>query len=676
MKIKMILPILILASSIACVPNVENIQESEIESNNNTDNQSITDLIFPSDFNFETNTKVNVEVNVKSNQNKALANTKVSFYTKNPDFEGKYLASGFTNSNGQLKTDIQIPTYLDSLFVQVHSIGFANQQHVKINPSMNLDFGGMSALRTSKTSRSANKTSTNPIPISGNYYYMGTFNLGSWRGLPHYLEPEGDVLSQEFLDNVNASLPEDKPVPTNNPEYLTTGNELDVVVVERSDIWVTFVTEGAGYRNALGYYVFDTGNPPATASEIDSIFVVIPNASFSGSGGELSSGDKIKLGTFEAGKTISWVLFQNAWNGSGVNVNATKFYSRIDFNTSEVNPNKRQHTVQLADFGNQRLLNGFEDLPRSWGQSDDDFNDFVFYVSANPWEAIEIGEIPMVIPSTDSDGDGVSDESDDFPNDPLRAVRNTYKGSLAFEDLWPAQGDYDFNDMVIDYEIDHILNGENLLVDIEADWTIRAIFARFNNGFGFQLNNLDGSQISNVTGVNLTENLISLAGNGIETNQEKATIICFDNAFSVVQSSGSSYPHTSPVTTISNNISFSTPVSQNLTGYPPYNAFIFVDGDRSKEVHLAGKEPTSLANTQLFGTSSDASNALNNYYYKTENGLPWAINIPESFDFPDAGNPINEAYHHFVIWATSGGTSNKDWHLDLPNYRDISKIYK
>jgi len=650
----------------ACNKDVENIEDDAV----NPADTTISGLNVPAYFDFTTTKAIDVEVEVKSITDNALSKVKVSFFTKHPDLGGKYLASAFTNAAGSLRTKIQVPTYLENIFVQVHSAGFATQKTEAIAPQMSLQFGGIPEDRTIIS----NKNSSNPIPIVDNYYYMGSYNIGSWKGLPHYLEAEGDVLSQEFLDGVNASLPENKPVPVYNPQYLTSGNELDVVVMDQSDVWVTFVTEGAGYRNALGYYVFDTNNPPASVSEIDSIYVVLPNASLAYSGGELYAGDKVRLGTFEAGKTISWVLFQNAWNGSGVNVNATKFFSRIDFNTAESDPTKRQHTVQLADFGNQRLLNGFEDQTRSSG-SDNDFNDLVFYVSANPWEAIEIASIPQVTPSTDTDGDGVSDESDDFPDDPERAIRNTYQGSLAYEDLWPAEGDYDFNDMVIDYDIDHILNGNNLLVDIEADWTIRALFASFSNGFGIQLNELPSNEVTSVSGLNLTEDIVTVNGNGTEANQSNATVICFDNAFDVVQASGSPFPHTSPVTTINTAINFSNPVSQNETGYPPYNPFIFVDGDRSKEVHLPGQEPTDLANMQWFGTGSDATNFANNYYYKTANGLPWAINIPESFDFPKAGAPVNEAYLNFTTWATSGGVLHTDWYLDIPGNRNENKIY-
>ncbi|APY08700.1 hypothetical protein BWZ20_10465 [Winogradskyella sp. J14-2] len=643
----------------ACSKDIESAKENHSE----IVDGDITSFNIPTDFNFDTTKEIEIDVEVNSLTDQPLSGVKVSFFTEHPDSGGTYLSSGFTSSIGVLSTKIQVPTYLEDLFVQVHSVGFANQKKELISQHMSITFGGLPDERSNDY---GNRVSNNPILISDNYYYMGSYNIGGTKGLPHYLESESDNLSQEFLDGVKASLPENKPVPDYNPEYLTSGNELDVVVTDLSDVWVTFVTEGAGYKNALGYYVFDTDNPPTSASDIDSIYVVLPNASLANSGGELYAGDKVKLGTFQAGKSISWVLFQNAWTGSGTNVNTTKFYSRSDFNTIESDPTKRQHTVQLADFGNQRLLNGFEDQTRSLS-SDNDFNDLVFYVSANPWEAIEIGGIPQVTPSTDDDGDGVSNESDDFPNDPLRAIQNTYTGSLAFEDLWPAQGDYDFNDMVIDYEIDHILNGNNLLVNIEADWNVKAVFASFNNGFGIQLKELMPNDVASVTGSYLTNNSINVNGNGTEANQNKATVIFFDSVFDATQTSNNNI--------ISSTISFTNPVSQNLTGYPPYNPFIFVNGDRSKEIHLPGHKPTDLFDDEWFGTSSDASEPESDYYYKTSNGLPWVINIPESFDFPDEGYPINEAYYFFSNWAISGGSLNKDWYKDLPSYRDTSKIH-
>jgi LruC domain-containing protein len=328
------------------------------------------------------------------------------------------------------------------------------------------------------------------------------------------------------------------------------------------------------------------------------------------------------------------------------------------------------------------LLNAFEDQTRSNNGSDNDFNDLVFYATANPWENVVIVDIPPITPEDDCDSDGVSDESDDFPCDAARAIRNTFTGTLAYEDLWPAQGDYDFNDMVVDYEIDHILNGSNLLVEIEADWTVRAVGAGFANGFGFSFDNVNSNLVSSVTGQDLSEGLISNGGNGAESGQTDATIIAFDNVFNVMPNPGTKFINTIPgettvaPVTVSNVISFTSPQLQSTIGLPPYNSFIFVNGDRSHEVHLADQAPTDLMNMSLLGTGADVSNVANEVYFKTANGLPWAINIAESFDYPVEYAPINAAYLNFVSWATSGGASNEDWYTDEAGNRDQSKIYQ
>ncbi len=673
MKKGYISTLILLVLFYSCNMDVEGSQEDETDPSSN----DITELNVPSDFDFSTSIDMEVEIDVMSIDDVPLSGIKVSFFTEHPDFGGEFLSSAFTNAMGIMQTTVQVPAYLEEVFIQVHSIGFANQQTVNVAPYLNLSFGGHPEPRVDRT----NGTNSDPIYISDNYYYMGTFNTGNWKGLPHYLESEGDDLNQAFLDDINASLPEGRPVPDYNPEYLTTGNELDVIIEDQSDVWVTFVTEGAGYRNALGYYVFDTDNPPANTSEIDSIHIVLPNASLAYSGGELYAGDKIRLGRFDPGKTISWVLFQNAWNGSGVNVNATKYYSKSEFNTNESDPAMRQHTVQLMDIGRELLLNAFEDLPRSTGASDEDFNDLVFYVSANPWEAVSVENIPPVTPDTDTDDDGISDDSDDFPEDPTAAVSNTFSGSLAYEDLWPSKGDYDFNDLVLDYQIAHVLNGNNELVRIEADWTIKAVGAGFQNGFGIEFDGLTSSDILSVTGQDLQENIVFNNGNGTESNQSSASVIIFDNVYNIIQSEGGAFintipsnPYTSPVT-VSTVINLTNPVSQSLSGLPPYDAFIFANGDRTKEIHLPGEDPTDLADLAWFGTSADATNPSSNYYYKTENGLPWAINLSKPFDHPIESAPINSAYLNFSTWATSGGTLNSDWYLDIPAYRDWSKIY-
>ena len=136
----------------------------------------------------------------------------------------------------------------------------------------------------------------------------------------------------------------------------------------------------------------------------------------------------------------------------------------------------------------------------------------------------------------DIDGDGVIDAEDDYPQDPLRAMNNFFpasgKGTLAFEDLWPSKGDYDLNDLVVDYSFKTITNSSNKLVETYATFVLRACGAVLENGFGFQLasNNIPASAIK-ATGMKLTNNYITLSAGGTESGQAIPTFIIFDNAF-------------------------------------------------------------------------------------------------------------------------------------------------
>ena len=60
-------------------------------------------------------------------------------------------------------------------------------------------------------------------------------------------------------------------------------------------------------------------------------------------------------------------------------------------------------------------------------------------------------------------------------------------GTLAFEDLWPSQGDYDLNDLVVDYNFAEMRNASNNVVRIEATFILRAMGAGLRNGFGIEI---------------------------------------------------------------------------------------------------------------------------------------------------------------------------------------------
>lgn len=255
-------------------------------------------------------------------------------------------------------------------------------------------------------------------------------------------------------------------------------------------------------------------------------------------------------------------------------------------------------------------------------------------------------------------------------------------GTLAFEDLWPYKGDYDFNDMVIDYRFKVNTNTSNYVKSVEATFILKAFGASFENGFGFQLSSAINASNLTVTGYQLKENLISLNSNGTESGQNAPTIIVFDNTFKLMPSQGGIGVNTSPnrpyVTpdTIHITIEFKpNTVTYNQLDIAGFNPFIFVNQDRTVEVHLPDYPPTALANTSLFGTGDDNSNPATGRYYKTKTNLPWAINIDGGFDYPVEKQAIINAYLKFADWAVSGGASYPDWYLDKAGYRNISNIY-
>ena len=228
------------------------------------------------------------------------------------------------------------------------------------------------------------------------YQFLGPYTSD---GTPLYFVTS-DVVTPQTMTLISNSLPENYPVPTYNPQYISSGYQTDIIIDSLADVWVTFVSEGAGYKNVLGFYTYDLNNPPTTAPTASQITIIFPNVSAQGSGGSLLAGNKVKIGTFPAGTGIGWVLLANAWNGSSVTNGLWRLFSNPNFNP-ESNPSLRQHNVLLNDPDNQRVILGFEDIRRDNAGCDNDFNDAVFYVSANPYEAIRSSNLADVSSATD-----------------------------------------------------------------------------------------------------------------------------------------------------------------------------------------------------------------------------------------------------------------------------------
>ena len=643
------------------------------------DNDHVTnmdELVADDNFDWEMSDNIQIKIEAKDNQDGPIKGARINIYSDSVSAGGVLLLSGMTDDDGIWETTYPLNSNNSTILVTTGYIGLPSETLVTVeNGTAHVVLGGIKPFPGGGKSSPEMKSTNAP-----GYEYLCNYNN---LGVPVCLSPPDDVIGNGLLADINAALPEYSRVPVDHPEYLATDNETDIILQEEADVWVTFVHEGAGYKNALGYYVYDVANPPATKNDIQTIYFAFPNLSYLNSGGGLNAGNKIYLGTFPAGKAIGWVLVADGWNGSAVNTSKTHYYSNPPFNP-ESNPVNKQHNVSLYDPIRELVVIGFEDLIRPGG--DEDFNDALYYVTANPPEAISNANVPLLDPTiTDTDGDGVYDAVDDYPDDPSRAFNNYYpgegkNGSLAFEDLWPSKGDYDFNDLVLLYNFNQITNAENKIVDIVGTFTVQAVGAGYKNGFGFQLPVLP-SAVSQVSGFNIGEDFITLAANNVEANQEKATIIVFDNTYNLFEGIGSGYINTSDnrpyvqPESVTVTINFNTPLSVAQVGTPPYNPFIIVNKERGREVHLPGYAPTSLVNTSYFGTEDDDSNIALGRFYKSATNLPWGMNLPVDFEYPVEKTPIIEAHLVFDTWVKSSGFSYMDWYENKLGYRNTQKIF-
>jgi len=256
-------------------------------------------------------------------------------------------------------------------------------------------------------------------------------------------------------------------------------------------------------------------------------------------------------------------------------------------------------------------------------------------------------------------------------------------GTLAYEDLWPGKGDYDFNDLVLDYQFEITTNTSNYVESVVGTFIIKAFGASLENGFGFQLSSNINQEDITVTGYEISENFITLNGNGTEAGQTIPTIIVFDNAYNQMAHPGmgigvnteENAPYVTPDTIQVTIIFEPNTYTFNELDISNFNPFIFINKDRSIEIHLPDYPPTDLVDMSIFGTFDDDSNPATGKYYKTQNNLPWAINIYESFDYPVEKQQIVWAYLKFAAWATSDGVLFPDWYKDLSGYRNNSLIY-
>ena len=360
--------------------------------------------------------------------------------------------------------------------------------------------------------------------------------------------------------------------------------------------------------------------------------------------GALVSGDRVLLkywdGTkyldeFPAGVTIGWWM-QGMGFQTGGNVNLTApMYER--YSLPHLNSDGVQRCVSLKEpDSNQIVAIGFED------NKDYRYNDATFYLEIEKRDAIEDN-----IPSIPDVGNPPSNQ-DNYV---------TYTGTLSFEDYWPSMGDYDMNDIMIDYKCKVYKNtiNSNSVYKLVNEFKPRYNeFSQLQSGFGFQLSNISPTDVNRVIidGAGPTQ---YMEGNTLEPGQSHPTILLFDNPKDVIGK------------TITVTIEVNDLKESNVM--PPYNPFIYIESDlgRGKELHLPKYLPTDKMDMSVIGTKHDVYRPEEGLYYmmsRWNNQFPFALNLVGVSDFPTPveGVRIDKAYPRFKDWVNSEGKNHKDWY--------------
>lgn len=528
----------------------------------------------------------------------------------------------FTDGNGKYEGKMNIPTSVETVYLYTSSWGVPRCVKLDIKD-------GMASFDMSKKDSSTAKTKavTRSYNFNGNAPYFinsiqNLYSLCAWNesGVPRspYITNVGKVGDENIGDLVSRMK---QFFSKNNYEnsYLFISPDVANIAVtqEGTSLDVVFVNKDASYHNTFGYYFYQTGDM-GNANVYSGVkkYIIFPNVALTtGDGwGEpvLRCGDKVHLlyfddkgnssTTFPAGYTVGFFILPNAY----------------DFSNNEIKlVNYNSNFVTVKDEKSGKTIIGVED------GANESYCDLLFYVDASPESSIDNPNRPSI--------------PDD--NKPIEVpdADEGVKGTLAFEDIWPNGGDYDMNDVIVEYKRTVYFNADNMINKIVDTFTPTHDGAMYDNAFAYQI---DGGQFGKVT-----------SDKDIKVENETSSIIVFPSVKQAVKGKVGTC-------TITRTFEKATFNKENLKIYNPYIIVKYAAGQQNRtEVHLPKYSSTSYADKSLIGSSKDV------YYINRDGAYPFAIDIPMLNFIPvTETHNIDTEYPYFKNWADSWGSKSTDWY--------------
>lgn len=637
-------------------------------------------------FDFGMKSEKELVINAKSAEGTSLEGVTFYAYLENPyTEEGNHrndilpLFSGKTGKNGEVKTRITVSNMATELFIYTPHPDFEMLQAYDIQNNINAAFTAIN--RNSTTDRQLfAKASASSRAKGGEHVFTGersgrvinaSNNLYSFYSFPFENNASGGLVKEGLpadidLIEINALSPEEKTAATNlfpekkavpddkyfGGDYCT---DLTINDPQGAHVWVTFIGDGGfsvnngSTANALCYYTY-TDNLSASDAHRVHKTMIYPNTNVQnlnqrapkviGSRVQLLYWDGTKyVDTFPAGVKIGWLMINNGTTGR---YDDYSDIGRYRFSTPILNSSIGNHpgnyTGGICRWLEEEQMNvvGMENrqyLDPDYN-NDKDYNDILFKVTSDPVTK-PVDEIPSV--------------EEEY------ALITT--GTLAFEDNWPEEGDYDFNDFVTAYTYKLVAGTDNTNVKgIRLTFSPKALGAAYNSGFAIQLP------------VN-TGNVASVTGGTLEADETLATLIVYENIRRDGFGGRGGFLNTQKGNDLTagteREIYVSLKENITLSSFQGFNPFIYVNG-REHEIHLTDKAPTGKMDYSLFTTGDDRSTPDSGHYYRKNNSHPWALDISSTSNgsstnslwaYPSEGNNISLAYPNYNQWTSDHNTN-------------------
>ena len=563
----------------------------------------------------------------------------------------------YTDKNGKYEGKMNIPTSVESICLYTSSWG--------VPRCVKLDLkDGLASLDMSKiTSPSANtKAVTRSYNFSkGSVPYTinssaNLYSLCKWGncGLLSYIVDQShqyidDNPNPGYITHIGKVGAEDIGVFTkrmmqffgnsaDNSELVRESGVTNISVKQDgTTLDVVFLNRSASYNNTFGYYYYKTGEgvDPAKVKK----YIVFPNVMMVSqelyNESILKCGDKVRLcyfgedgkasQTFPKGYTVGWFIYADGYNYKNVGQQSDEINIHKPLLTSNPAKTKGQNFITVKDTKSGRVIIGVEDAGNK------SYCDLLFYVDASSETSVDDSNRPNI-----PDNDKPIEEPD---------AQENLLGTLAFEDIWPNGGDYDMNDVVVEYCRATYFDSNNMINKIVDTFTPTHDGAMYENAFAYQI---DKGQFGKVT-----------SDKDIKVESEISSIIVFPSVKQAVKGKVGTYT----ITRTFDKASFN---KENLKVYNPYIIVGYAANQKNRtEVHLPKHEATAYADASLIGSGNDA------YYIDSEGAYPFAIDIPMSDFVPvTETHNIDTEYPYFKDWADSGGAKHTNWYKE---YRSPQK---